>query len=70
LVQRYWTNFARTGDPNTGSTDPVWPKLTATQDIRLNFAVDPSPTPTTVLNFRADLCNFWSTVYNAQFPAP
>ena len=72
VIQNYWTNFARTGDPNPQiGIDPMWPKLTATQNIRLNFALEPTSVPSTVLNFRADLCNFWSTVvYNAQFPAP
>jgi para-nitrobenzyl esterase len=33
-MSRYWTNFARTGDPNSGGTVPAnWPAFTATDKI-------------------------------------
>jgi len=53
--------LARTGDRNTGSSDPVWPKLTATQNIRISFAVEPTAVPSTLPNFCADLCEFWTS---------
>jgi len=66
LVQRYWTNFARTGDPNAG-TDPDWPQFTETANIRINVALQAS---STVRDFRADECAFWRAGYDAQFTAP
>jgi para-nitrobenzyl esterase len=32
----YWTNFARTGDPNGGGL-PVWPNFTAKTERLLHF---------------------------------
>jgi para-nitrobenzyl esterase len=63
LVQRYWTNFARTGDPNGGS-DPTWPAFDASSNVRINLALQPS----TVTNFRAEECAFWRAGYALQFP--
>jgi para-nitrobenzyl esterase len=40
LIERYWTNFARTGNPN-GPGLPAWPRLDAAQRY-LDFAVDGS----------------------------
>jgi para-nitrobenzyl esterase len=65
LMQRYWTNFARTGDPNGGS-DPQWPALTATANVRMNLTVQSA----VVNNFRAAECAFWQQRYAAQFPPP
>jgi para-nitrobenzyl esterase len=62
LMQRYWTNFAKTGDPNAGS-DPKWPAFTAAANVRLNFAL----TPSVVTDFRAAKCQFWQAGYAAQF---
>ena len=40
LVSRFWTNFARSADPNRGAPTPVaWPKYTADADQLLRFAV-------------------------------
>jgi para-nitrobenzyl esterase len=43
----YWTNFAKTGDPNGGG-EPVWPRYTTAKDELLEFTNDgpvakPSP---------------------------
>jgi len=62
LIQRYWTNFARTGDPN-GSGDPAWPVFTSTMNVRLNLA----PVPATKLDFRKAQCAFWQLVYGNAF---
>jgi para-nitrobenzyl esterase len=62
LMQRYWTNFARTGNPNAGA-DLAWPAFTKSQNTRINFALQPS----IVTNFRAAECAFWRTAYDAQF---
>lgn len=64
-LQRYWTQFAKAGDPNGGS-DLAWPKLTETSDVRLNFAL----TPTLVSDFRAAECAFWRAAYDRQFATP
>ena len=63
LIQRYWTNFARTGNPNAGS-DPSWPAFTASANVRINFALQ---APTIVNNFRAAECAFWQMGYAMQF---
>jgi para-nitrobenzyl esterase len=65
LIQQYWTNFARTGDPN-GKTDPVWPTFDADADRRLNFAVKASAV---VDNFRKPECDFWIAGYELAFNA-
>ena len=62
LIQRYWTNFAKTGDPN-GDGDPAWPAFTSTANIRLNLA----PVPATELDFRKPQCAFWQLVYGNAF---
>ena len=63
LMQRYWTNFARTGNPNAGA-DLTWPALTETTNVRVNLAVQPS----IVNDFRATECTFWRMLYALQFP--
>jgi para-nitrobenzyl esterase len=63
LMQRYWTNFARTGDPNAGA-DPKWPVLTAQANVRLNFGVGQTETRT---DFRSAECAFWRAGYAQGF---
>ena len=62
LIQRYWTNFAKTGNPN-GGADPNWPALTEAQNVRVNFGA----TPTIATDFRATECAFWREGYDLQF---
>jgi para-nitrobenzyl esterase len=39
---RYWTNFAKTGDPN-GPGLPEWPRYSAVQDVLMNFTAQSKP---------------------------
>ena len=39
LMIRYWTNFAKTGDPN-GDDLPSWPRYSPEKDLLLNFTPD------------------------------
>jgi para-nitrobenzyl esterase len=56
---RYWSNFARTGDPNALSL-PTWPRFNP--DTRLLMSLD-LPRPTALASFRADhRCDFWTSV--------
>jgi para-nitrobenzyl esterase len=64
LMQRYWTNFAKTGNPNAGA-DLGWSAFTENQNVRINFARQPS----IVTDFRATECAFWRAGYAMQFPA-
>jgi para-nitrobenzyl esterase len=36
-MQEYWTNFAKTGNPNSASTRPLWPKFDATARGYMEF---------------------------------
>ncbi|HEX8106279.1 MAG TPA: carboxylesterase/lipase family protein [Kofleriaceae bacterium] len=64
LMQRYWTNFARTGNPNAGA-DLSWPAFSESANVRINFALQQ---PTIVNDFRATECAFWRMGYALQFP--
>ncbi len=44
LMQGYWTNFAKTGDPN-GEGLPTWPAYDREQDVAWEIDVDPRPLP-------------------------
>ena len=65
LIQRYWTTFARKGDPNSGS-DPEWPTYGPDADRRMNLAVNASAA---VDNFRKAECDFWIAGYEQAFAA-
>lgn len=65
LMQRYWTNFARTGNPNAGA-DLNWPAFTESSNVRINFGL----TPTIKNDFRAPECAFWRTTYDVDFASP
>jgi carboxylesterase type B len=65
LMERYWTRFAATGDPN-GGADLMWPPFTATSDQRMQFTLQPS----VVTGFREAECNFWIGQYEAMFTNP
>ncbi len=66
ITERYWTRFAKSGDPN-GGTDLAWPKFSAQNDQRMQFAL---PAPSVLTGFREAECNFWIGLYEQQFPAP
>jgi para-nitrobenzyl esterase len=62
-MQNYWTNFAKTGDPN-GAGEPKWEKFSEANDVRINFA---PPMPTSVTKFRTAECALWRAGYARQF---
>jgi para-nitrobenzyl esterase len=47
LVMSYWTNFAKTGDPN-GAGLPAWPAFGKSSEVALFF--DPSPSARPIPN--------------------
>ncbi len=61
-MRGYWTRFARRGNPN-GSGALVWPRYRAATDRRINLDVQPS----VLTGFRRPECEFWWSVYDAQF---
>ena len=52
-MQRYWTRFAATHDPN-GGADLTWPQF-APQDAVLLL----TPTPAVATRYRTERCEFW-----------
>jgi para-nitrobenzyl esterase len=61
----YWTEFARSGDPN-GHGQPSWPRVHRDRQVMLSL-VEPSPTPET--NFAtAHQCDFWDTLAGRTLP--
>jgi para-nitrobenzyl esterase len=61
-MQRYWTQFAKTGDPNAPEL-LTWPRFGASVDTRLNFGVESS----LQAGFRAKECEFWREQYDRLF---
>ncbi|HEX6244263.1 MAG TPA: carboxylesterase/lipase family protein [Polyangiales bacterium] len=58
----YWTNFAKTGNPNGGG-ELEWPKFTSGANQRINFAAQ----TTVVSDFRKSECELWMAGYARQF---
>lgn len=54
-MQRQWTRFAASGDPNGGS-DPVWPRRLAADDIAIEFD---DLNRGLIANYRKSYCDFW-----------
>jgi para-nitrobenzyl esterase len=63
LMERYWTRFAKSGDPNGGS-DLKWPTFSASSNERMQFTLQE---PTVISNFRSAECTFWIGQYQAAF---
>ena len=61
-IRSYWTRFARSGDPN-GKGTVKWRRFKDKTDRRLNLDV----TPSELTGFRRHECEFWWSVYDAQF---
>ena len=61
-MQSYWTNFAKTGEPN-GDGLLEWPQISADDDMRINFNLESTLVP----NFRGPECDFWIERSNAAF---
>jgi para-nitrobenzyl esterase len=62
LIERYWSNFAKNGDPN-GGDDLKWPAFTDSTNVRINLSTMPS----IVNDFRAKECAFWQQAYTMMF---
>lgn len=64
---QYWSNFARSGDPNTGqSRVPVpWPRFTRTHQpfLRLSHRMNKSSVS---YDLRAEYVSFWTSIYRNQ----
>jgi len=54
-IQRQWTRFAASGDPN-GGTDPVWPRRTPSDDVAIEFD---DVRRGLISNYRQSYCDFW-----------
>src|SRR5262245_10945883 len=61
-MRGYWTRFARSGNPN-GKGAVEWPRFKDKTDLRLNLDI----TPSVLTAFRRHECEFWWSVYDAQF---
>jgi len=58
-MQAYWTNFAKTGNPN-GAGLPTWPAYTAATDEAQSL-VEPAPVPESTFAAEHE-CAFWSAI--------
>jgi para-nitrobenzyl esterase len=54
-LQSYWTNFAKSGDPN-GQSLPAWPRYDSVSQAHLEFT-DGGPVEKTKL--RNDICHLY-----------
>lgn len=53
-IQRYWTRFATTADPNGGS-DPMWPRFETASDQHMQLSDPPRPG----MGLSSAECDFW-----------
>lgn len=56
IMQTYWVNFIKTGDPN-GAALPVWPKFDANRRAYLEFQADGSVVSKS--NLRREICDIY-----------
>lgn len=65
MVQ-YWTAFARTGDPNQGEAEAIWPEFGSTNGkIRWLNPAEPEKTVITSADFEKDhRCKIWDEIWN------
>lgn len=61
-IQSYWTNYARTGDPDDGS-EPTWPAFTTSKPWRINLSSELS----VLKAYRQAECELWSEFYDGEF---
>jgi para-nitrobenzyl esterase len=61
-METYWTNFAKTGDPN-GSGLPVWPKFDGKTRGYLEFT---DGGPMARQNLRGEFCQLWMEFLNQE----
>jgi para-nitrobenzyl esterase len=59
MMQGYWTNFAKTGDPN-GAGLVEWPRFTSENQLRLILDTEVKAEPADM----KDRCAFWDTYYD------
>ena len=57
----YWTNFAHTGNPNTGSSsvNTTWPAYSPKSPSIMDFK---TPISENLVQFRKDFCDLWDSV--------
>jgi para-nitrobenzyl esterase len=63
-IQRYWTNFAKTGDPN-GEGLPEWPKFVPKTRSYLEFTADG---PVARQSLRLEICNLYIEALKETIP--
>jgi carboxylesterase type B len=62
LMQGYWSQFPRTGDPNAGDA-PEWVAFRTADGNRLNIDLEPNM----VDALRAEPCALWRDYYETLF---
>lgn len=62
-MMRYWTNFAKMGDPNVGN-DPKWPRYDEASDAYLTLDTP----PIAAAGLLAEKCAFWDSVPAIALP--
>jgi para-nitrobenzyl esterase len=66
-MSTYWTQFARTGDPN-GDTLPIWPAYTQNSNALMEFAM--SGQPVARRSFESAKMTFWDALYDSGWRYP